>query len=223
METYQTNEVIAMNLKDAFRFQNRIKSLMDEAVNILSRDDNIKKTETILLRKKVYADAEDEHTVLPYHSEYGEKINTVVDFLMFLIAEREKLGNAISKAKAALPFDMDSEISMNTNRQRVADVFRYMANVHNDEELLTNSGTGYRFNADGNQVSYRCNVKRIYTINFDRKKIRKYMTELSEQADKVSSDIDRQMVMAEVEYVTPFNVNDSFQEVFEAFEEGDLK
>lgn len=211
-----------MNLKEAFRFQNRIKALMDEAVHILSREDNIKKVENTLLRKKVYSDAEDETTILPTPSEYGDRVNQLVDFLMFLVSEREKLGKAISQAKSKLPFDMDSEISMNTNRQRIADVFRFMANVHNGEELLTNSGTGYRFNADGNQVSYRCDVKRVSTINFDRKKVRKHMTALSEQADKMSSEIDLQMVSAEVEYTVPFNVNDSFQEVFETFMEGGL-
>ena len=34
--------------------------------------------------------------------------------------------------------------------------------------LVHGGGNGYRFNQDGNQVSYRCDVRRVTTINFDR-------------------------------------------------------
>ena len=34
------------------------------------------------------------------------------------------------------------------------------------EQTISNGGTGYRFNAEGNQISYRCDVRRVTTINY---------------------------------------------------------
>jgi len=49
-----------MNLKEAFRFQNKLQSLMDEAQSILGRDQNITRVQNTYLRKKVMAEAENE-------------------------------------------------------------------------------------------------------------------------------------------------------------------
>ena len=52
-----------MNLKEAFRYQNKLQALMDEAQSLLSRDSNVTKVQNTYLRKKVMAEAEDETTV----------------------------------------------------------------------------------------------------------------------------------------------------------------
>ena len=49
-----------MNLKEAFRCQNRLRSLMDEARAILADERNVTRQENILLKKKAMAEAEDE-------------------------------------------------------------------------------------------------------------------------------------------------------------------
>ena len=49
-----------MNLKEAFRFQNKLGTLMDEAQGILGREANITKVENTYLRKKVFDGAENE-------------------------------------------------------------------------------------------------------------------------------------------------------------------
>ena len=41
-----------MNLKEAFRFQNKIGALMDEAQNVLGRDANITRVENTYLCKR---------------------------------------------------------------------------------------------------------------------------------------------------------------------------
>ena len=46
-----------MNLKDAFRFQNKLQSLMDSAQDILGSSRNITKVENTFLRKKVKSGA----------------------------------------------------------------------------------------------------------------------------------------------------------------------
>lgn len=206
-----------MNLKDAFRAQNKLQALMDEASCILQDRDNTLKVTTTHLRSKVMPEAQDAVTEDTAPSEYAEHINQVAAFLMVMLAEREKLSAAICAAKSKLPLDMDSETSLNRARQNLADIFRRMAVLRNSEVVLSNGGSGYRFNGEGNQVSYRCDAKRVTTINFDRNKIRGMATELGRKADEVSARLDQCIVNTVVEYVLPFEMNDSFDVILSDF------
>lgn len=49
-----------MNLKEAFRYQNKLQSFLDDAQSILDRDSNVTRGENTYLRHKVMAEAEDE-------------------------------------------------------------------------------------------------------------------------------------------------------------------
>ena len=208
-----------MNLKEAFRFQNKLQSMMDEAQSILGSTANITKVQNTYLRKKVMPEAENETTIDAPATEYSEQITLVAEFLLHLLSKREKLSVAIFQAKAGLnlPAGLDGEVSLNSKRQEVAGLFRRMAGLRSSEMLIPNGGTGYRFNNEGNQVSYRCDVKRVTTINFDRNKIRKMCGDLSKKSDEVSAALDSVLVNTQVEYTVPFDVNDTFAEAFEAF------
>ncbi len=208
-----------MNLKEAFRFQNKLQSMMDEAQSILGSTANITKVQNTYLRKKVMTEAENETTIDAPATEYSEQITLVAEFLLHLLSEREKLSVAIFHAKAGLdlPAGLDGEVSLNSKRQEVAGLFRRMAGLRSSEVLISNGGTGYRFNNEGNQVSYRCDVKRVTTINFDRNKIRKMCGDLNKKSDEVSAALDSVLVNTQVEYTVPFDVNDTFAEAFEAF------
>ena len=154
-----------MNLKDAFRAQNKLQILMEKASEILQDRDNVLIVTTTNLRSKIMPEAEDTVVVVRPPSEYAGHINQVADFLMFLMTEREKLSAAIHDAKMRLPLDMDSETGLNRARQDLADTFRRMTALRNGEVLLADAGVGYRFNGEGNQVSYRCDAKEVTTIN----------------------------------------------------------
>ena len=91
---------------------------------------------------------------------------------MSLLEEREKLCRAIHTAKNSLDLDMDSEVGLNRQRQDLAEVFRHMAMLRNSEKTIAGGGSGFRFNGEGNQVSYRCDATQVTTIDFDRNKIR---------------------------------------------------
>lgn len=206
-----------MNLKEAFRFQNKLQKLMDEAQSILGKDENVTCVQNTYLRKKVMVEAENETTIDAPTTDYGEKITVVAGFLLNILDEREKLARAIRVAKNSLPIDMDSEVSLNSKRQEIARLFQHMTDLRSSEVLISNGGMGYRFNAEGNQVSYRCDVKRVVTINFDRNVIRKYASDIHRKSDSTSAELDRCLVNAEVNYAAPFDVNDSFADIFEAF------
>ncbi len=206
-----------MNLKEAFRFQNKLQRIIDDAQEILRHEQNITKVENTYRRKKVWSEAEDETTVDVPDTEYADHITEMVEFLLYLLAEKETLCAAIRTAKNSLPVDIDSEVSLNAVRQSIATTLRYMNALRSSEVIVPNGGTGLRFNAEGNQVSYRCDVKRVTTINFDRNTVKKTLTALHRTSDAVSSEVDRCLVMTEVAYDCPFDVNDSFDEVFEQY------
>ena len=66
-----------MNLKEAFRYQNKLQSFLDEAQSILDRDANITKVENTYLRRKVMAEAEDETVAAVPETEYYEQITDI--------------------------------------------------------------------------------------------------------------------------------------------------
>ena len=206
-----------MNLKEAFRYQNKLQALMEEAQGILSKDSNVTKVESTFLRKKVMAEAENDTTFDIPGTEYADQITKIAEFLLYLLHKREALAKGIRVAKDKLPIDMDTEVSLNSKRQSIAYTFKHMADLRNSEVLVPHGGTGYRFNTDGNQVAYKCDVKRVTTINFDRNVIRKYLSDMNKKADTVSAELDRCLVNTDVDFEPPFNVNDSFADVFSAY------
>ena len=195
-----------MNLKEAFRYQNKLQSLLDEAQGILDCDANVTKVANTYLRHKVMPEAEDETVMDVAQTEYAEQITDVARFMLYLLEEKSRLFAAIRKAKDSLDMDMDSEVSLNAARQSIARTFKRMNDLRSSEQLLSGGGTGYRFNAEGNQISYCCDVKRVTTINYDRKVIHAALNRL-----------DLCLVTSKVDYTVPFDVNASFAEAFEIY------
>ena len=168
-----------MKLKEAFRFQNKLQRLMDEGEGILNREKNVTKVETTYFRKKVMSEAEDETVLEVPETEYAEQITELVGFMVYLLDQKEQLSKAIRTAKSKLEIDMDSEVSLNSKRQELSRLLGRMSDLRGSEVVLPNGGTGYRFNTDGNQVSYRCDVKKVTTINYDRNKVRNHLAALN--------------------------------------------
>ena len=206
-----------MNLKEAFRYQNKLQGFLGEAMEILTRDGNVTRVENTYLRHKVMPEAEDETVVVVPETEYHEQITDLTRFMLYMLEEKAALSAAIRAAKNSLDIDMDGEVSLNSARQLAAKALQHMNSLRSSEQIISNGGTGYRFNAEGNQVSYRCDVKRVTTINFDRNVIRRELTKLNQLADETSAKLDLCLVTSKVDYEPPFDVNDEFSEAFEAF------
>ena len=54
-----------------------------------------------------------------------------------------------------------------------------MVDLRSSGQIISNDGSGYRFNAEGKQVTCRRDVKRMTTINFDWNVIRKKLQKLN--------------------------------------------
>ena len=206
-----------MNLKDAFRIQNKLQSVMLQAIDILEDQRNVLKVKTTHLRSKVMDDAQDVVVEESAPSEYAGHANEIAGFLMAKLEEREKLSKAIRDAKGKLAFDMDSEVGLNRQRQALARAFRGMTTLRNSEKTIPGGGSGYRFNGEGNQVTYRCDARQVITIDFDRNKIRALAASLGKKSDACSMDMDKCLVNTEVDYMPPFDPNDSFDTILTDF------
>lgn len=206
-----------MNLKEAFRYQNKLQELTEQATEILEYDCNVTVTENTHLRKKVMPEAENETIVEAPSTEYADRITEIAEFLMFLQDERERLCLAVYKAKMHMELGLDTVAGINASRRNLLRVFKRMAELRSSETVKPNMGYGYRFNAEGNQVTYKCDLRQVTTINFDRNRIRSFASVLAHKADETSTEMDLALVNTAVDYEPKFDVNDSFEEVFSGF------
>ena len=141
--------------------------------------------------------------------------DSVLDFMLFLIGEREKLTTAIGTAKASIGFDLDAAVETNKSRQQACRSINGMLRFKASKR--TEKGTDYKFNAEGNQTTYYYDVEVATAEAFDRAKAKNAVRDLISKADETSAAIDSAMINTHVEYEPPFNVNDAFEDVMAEF------
>lgn len=202
-----------MILKEAFRYQNYLSSLFTETVGYLSREDFITTTSQEHNRKKSNPDADDEKVVVqkPYNVEF--KPNDLIDFAVKLINEKQKLSDAITEAKKTTSFDVDAAMSMNKTKQGFIHVLRRMASIKPIES--EKEGVSYKFNNDGDQVSYRYPIKEVKTIDYNREDVKKLIDKYKKETDKISTERDRIDIMTEVDYTPIWEVDTPLEDIVE--------
>ncbi len=206
-----------MNLKEAFQAQNKIEELFNTFTSYLEIERNVTRVVEEHFRSKA-ADAQIDETLDV--TNYDVKIydtNKVIDFLLVLIDEREKLAKAIHAAKSKMTFDIDTAVDVNKKRHNAAAVLRELRQLKSKSLLRKNAGTGYVFNKDGNQTDFRYDVEIVTTIDFDRNKVREIVKKLQVEADKISAEIDAALINTQVEYILPFDPHASATEILEEF------
>ena len=203
-----------MNLKEAFRYQNYLESLMKNAQNsIVQRDHCLKVTETHL-RSKANPDAIDVVKEAETTEDFFPN-DDVIRLLVWLITEREKLSVAINKAKQTIGFDIDAAVESNKFRQRACVGIKGMLIYKASKCVRT--GQDYKFNNEGVQTPYVYEVEAVYEEAFDRQKSKEIMRSMLSEADEVSAKIDQAMVNTLVDYDVVYDVNESFEDVMEKF------
>ena len=207
-----------MVLKEAFRTQNYLDSLIDRGLMFLNSVSNVTTTKQEHMRKKVNADAENEVIEVPKSTVFeNDHItpNVVVDFIMDVMSEKEKLTSAIAVAKTTAEVDMDSSIALNKTRQGIARILNNMASIKANERVTV--GRDYKFNADGDQVSYVYNINEVTTIDFDRTKVKALAKKLNKESDEVSTKLDALNVTINVDYEPKYEIGDSFEDCLNVF------
>lgn len=200
-----------MILKEAFRYQNYLTSLFVQATSYLSREDFITTTTQNHNRSMVNPDAQDEKISVPKVFNVGYKPNDLIDFVVKLIDEKQKLSNAITEAKKSLDMDIDAAMSMNKTKQDFISVLRRMASIKSTES--EKEGTSYKFNNDGDQVSYRYPVKEVKTIDYNRNTVKGLISKYKKETDQISTTRDRIDIMTEVNYDPIWEVDTPLEDI----------
>ena len=200
-----------MTLKEAFRYQNYLTSLFVQATGYLSREDFITTTIQKHNRTKVNPDAQDEDIVVPKVFTVDYKPNDLINFVVKLIDEKQKLSNAIAAAKKSLDIDVDAAMSMNKTKQDFISVLRKMVVIKPSES--DKEGTSYKFNNDGDQVSYRYPVKEVKTIDYDRNAVKGLISKYKKETDEISTERDRIDIMTEVDYTPVWEVDTPLEDI----------
>lgn len=202
-----------MNLKESFRYQNLLETLMRNASNsIQSRNHCLEVTKTHYC-SKVNPEAEDIVEAVELEEFFSN--DDVIGFMEWLILEREKLTKAIGVAKASVGFDIDAAVETNKFRQTVnasiKDMLRYPPSKHIEQ------GRGYKFNVEGNQMPYYYEIEVVSKEAYNRDAAKTLMRSIIMEADKTSSEIDSAMINTVVDYEPRFDINDSFEDVMTGF------
>lgn len=202
-----------MNLKESFRYQNFLDTMMRAAsASIQQRDHCLKVTKTHL-RSKANPDAGD--VTESVEGEVFFANNDVVAFMAWLVKEREKLTAAIGEAKASIGFDIDAAIETNKFRQTVNRSVKSMLRYTPSKSV--EQGRDYKFNVEGNQTPYIYDIEVVSEEAYDRTSAKTLMREMISKADEVSAAIDAAMINTKVNYAPAFDVNETFDDVMTDF------
>lgn len=205
-----------MNLKESFRHLSNMDELLNEGTSYISNRTRALSVVRKHLCNKANKEADSyDEPVVQEGAQF--KPDDVIRFMQLVVVEREKLAKAIGVAKKGTKIDIDAATEANKARRALAKSLRDMLKFSGS--MRKEKGTGYKFNAEGNQMPYSYDVEVVTTEAFDRDAAKKALRELLQKADEVSQEIDTLKVTTEVEeYPVPvFDVNDSFVEAMEAF------
>lgn len=195
-----------MNLKEAFQAQNKIGELMNYITYYLSDSDNVMTVTEKHLRSKALAGQQDDTVDVSRKADEGFDVGRLLGIWQELMAEKERLGMAIGKAKAGMEFNLDAAVDGNKSRRAFLATLQSLANRKSSHELQKREGRGYVFNKDGNQTEYVYDIDRIMTIDYDRNKVRAMVKELTRAADEVSIKIDEALLQTQVDYTPKFDL-----------------
>jgi len=204
-----------VNLKEAFQAQNKIERLFEFVSGYLDDEKNLISVTEKHFRSKAAQGQPDENINIVVDDKFPT--DKVIDFLLVLIDEREKISRAIHAAKRSMSFDLDSAVDVNKKRHAACERLRTLRNFKSSALIEKNAGVGYVFNKDGNQTTYRYDIERVKTIDFDRNRVRELIAKLQATADKVSREIDAALIATTVDYTLPFDMHASNLEVIEDY------
>ena len=199
-----------MNLKEAFRYQNFLDELLGTAYSYLNNKNFVVSTVETYLKSQVNPDAKDEviEVQKPYDVEFTP--NELIDFVVKVVNEKEKISNIISDAKMRTEIDIDVAIALNKKKQGFARVLQSLSNIKSGEKVK--NASDYKFNTDGNQVSYYYKINEVTKIDFNRNDVRGLYKKLLKETDEVSTKLDSILINTELDFNPSWDINDSFEE-----------
>lgn len=203
-----------MNLKESFRYQKFLETMMRSASTSIQTAGHCLITTKVHKKNKANSEVEDLTEVVECESTFYAN-DDVIKFMSWLVGEREKLTTAIGKAKASIGFDVDAAVETNKFRQILNNSVKGM--LRQTPSKRTEQGRDYKFNVEGNQTPYYYEIEVVTEEAYDRNSAKAIMREMISASDKTSAEIDAAMINTVVDYTPVYDVNDSFDDVMAEF------
>lgn len=193
-----------MKLKESYRYQNFLDSLINQAETILMSDITKKITETHYISKAVPGATDEIKSVTP---AYEYDANKVLDLIVSLIDEKQKLSTAIANAKKNTEIDIDSSMAMNKVNQKFVEILNILDSIKAFEK--EDNVRGYTMNKEGSeQISISYPRKTVTEINFDRSSVRGLIKKITKQCDELSTKKDLADLTVEVDFTPTYDLTD---------------
>ena len=200
-----------MNLKESYRYANYLDGLLSTAYTYLRNKGFVTTTVEEHLRKQSNPDVENETIEVqkPFDVEFTP--NDVIDFVVKVIEEKEKLSESIAKAKNTTEINIDNAIAMNKKKQGFVSVLNGIADIKPSETKTT--AKGYKFDINGEQKPYVYDVNCKTSIDFDRNDVRNLIKKYLKETDEISAKLDLIEITTQVDFIPVFDVNSKFEEL----------
>lgn len=200
-----------MNLKESYRYANYLDDLLSTAYTYLRNKGFVTTTVEEHLRKQSNPDVENETIEVQKPFDVEFKPNDVIDFVVKVIEEKEKLSESIAKAKNTTDVNIDNAIAMNKKKQGFVSVLNGIADIKPSEIKTTSKS--YKFDINGEQKPYVYDVNRKTSIDFDRTDVRNLIKKYLKETDEISAKLDLIEITTQVDFVPTFDINSKFEEL----------
>ena len=200
-----------MNLKESYRYANYLDDLLSTAYTYLRNKGFVTTIIEEHLRKQSNPDVENETIEVqkPFDVEFSP--NDVIDFVVKVIEEKEKLSEAIAEAKSTTEINIDNAISMNKKKQGFVSVLNGISDIKPSETKTTSKS--YKFDINGEQKPYVYDVNRKTSIDFDRTDVRNLIKKYLKETDEISAKLDLIEITTQVDFTPTWDINEKFEEL----------
>ena len=208
-----------MVLKEAYRYANHLDSLIGSALSFLRDSNNTTIVTEKHLRSKAKPDIPDVVKDNLDNRDLPVSPDSVVDFMVSVVQEKELLYSAIDRAKANYQ-SIDNSLALCKTKQGCVDTMKRMLALKRREQ--TRRGSDYCFNAEGNQSSFYYDIQVSSRIDFNRSKIKQLVEKMTSEIDEVSTHSDYLKTSVTVDFSPAFSLNDTFEELVGGIEDADM-
>lgn len=200
-----------MNLKESYRYANYLDRLLMTADTYLRNKGFVTTTEQNHLRSKANPDAQDEKIAVQKPYDVDFKPNDIIDFVVKVINEKEKLFSSIADAKARTEINIDNAVAMNKKKQSFVNTLNSIVSINPSE--TQSMGKDYKFDINNEQKPYSYQIISKTSIDFDRNSVKGLIKKYNKECDEISSKLDEIEITTQVNFTPLFDVNDSFKDL----------
>lgn len=155
-------------------------------------------------------DAQDKDVERP-RPAFDPEPERVIALMEKLILARENLTKAIAEAKYEIQNELDALIETNKMRQAMSESIQVALNMPTKEVKTT--GTGYKFNNDGNQMPFSYDITYTPELRISKAKLTEKNAALRKKANEASNKIDSIVINTQVNFTPPYDVDLTLEEI----------